>query len=160
MTTTPAPEMKEPYFITRSPEFTFIDSAVAVDGEWRGRYSGDNLAAMQERYPDAELMEYDEAKPLHDAAMIAKYCKPLKEVTAERYDDMLNVLPPLGWVRNHSDESFKLCEMTTGNLTLIVVRLGKKYYEYTGDVRTKHADIIQHVQAEIAAGAVVPLASE
>jgi hypothetical protein len=147
----------EPYFVTRAPEFSFIDVADMVDGVLVGRYSRETLEEIQARYPGAEVMEYEEASKLHEAAQIAKYCKPLQVIDHDHYMYMLEVLPPVAWTRDSDGESFKLCERTTGNLTAIIVKYRGVYYEYTGDIRTPHKQVIEFVRAEIAAGRVTPL---
>jgi Asp-tRNA(Asn)/Glu-tRNA(Gln) amidotransferase C subunit len=146
----------DPFFVARTPEFSFIDFAVWNGVEYVSQIQQETLEQVALRYPGAEIMEYEEVKALHDIAMVAKYVKPLKEVDEERFDEMLNVLPPAGWVRDGSTQSFKLVERTTGELTTIMVRYAGKYYEYTGSYKTRHADIIEYVRAEIEANRVTP----
>ena len=57
--------------------------------------NGETLAQVQDRYPAAELMPYEQWQ----AAKAATQNTPLTwvPVTEEQYMDMLNVLPPLDW---------------------------------------------------------------
>lgn len=68
------------------------------------------------------------------------------EVSAERYWDMLEILPPDGFVGTGHEESFKLSERTAGNITAIFARVGDRYFELADSVFMKHADIIAAVR--------------
>lgn len=145
------------FFATKyDGEVSIIDTVIMVNGEYVSSIYKKTLADVRAEYHGSaiEVMELDAAYTLYEAAQIAKYCKPPKEVTEERFWDMLEVLPPVSWVRFAGEETFKLSERTIGNITLICARIGQKYYEYQGDIRTDHNDIIKHIQAEIAAGKV------
>ncbi len=50
------------------------------------------------------------------------------EVTAERYDEMLNILPPLDWVRDDGVERFSMCEFLDGPITTQFARIGNRYF--------------------------------
>jgi hypothetical protein len=41
----------------------------------------------------------------------------IEEITAEKWNDQLNVLPPILWETNNSVNSFCMCEMWTGSYT-------------------------------------------
>lgn len=65
----------------------------------------------------------------------------LTEITAERFDEMLNILPPLFWRLtdafdqkiNRIPETFCMSEMLTGSLTSQFAALDGRYFERTVD---------------------------
>lgn len=63
--------------------------------------------------------------------------KPLTEITAEQYDDMLNVLPPLKWCTIGNVEMFCMSEMLTGYYTsqYMYNLVNGKYYHKIVDIR-------------------------
>lgn len=54
----------------------------------------------------------------------ASYITEPVEITAERFDELLNVLPPQHWHRGGHVESFQLMEKTCCDVTLTCVRIG------------------------------------
>lgn len=59
---------------------------------------------------------------------------PVSEITAERFDEMLNVLPPLHWCTIDGVEMFCMMEMYTGTYTNQYARIGEKYYTAMVDI--------------------------
>ena len=122
------------------------DAAVDVDGVLVGMYGGKTLADYQAQHPDAQIITVDEFKRHHDAAL-----KTAPEViTAEQFNDALEILPPLGWVRDGTRESFKLCEMYSGNITDIYARIGADYYRFRDVASLPHAEIMGRIAAHLA----------
>jgi hypothetical protein len=68
---------------------------------------------------------------------------PPKEVTYDRFWEMLGVMPPLNWVRDPSDESFAILEGETGNLHTHFVRIYSTHYELVCPIGTKHSDLVK-----------------
>jgi hypothetical protein len=118
-----------------------FDEAVDKGTGYVGIYSGMTLASAQAQ--GAQLMTEAEASQLVDAAHV-KAPKPCSE---ERFMDMLEVLPPQDWRTTPDSESFKLQERTTGNITLIMVRIGDAYWEMEDMVNLTHNDICGKVNA-------------
>ena len=54
--------------------------------------------------------------------------RPLKEITADRFNEMLNILPPKCWTTINGVEMFCMSEMLTGTYTDQFARIGDKYY--------------------------------
>ena len=77
-----------------------------------------------------------------------EYRQPVSEITAERFNDMLEVLPPLGWVFSESgrEQSFKLMEMYCGNVTDIFAKSGDRYFQLRDHVTLPHGDIMKQVR--------------
>ena len=59
-----------------------------------------------------------------------------EEITAEKFDEMLNILPPLKWVTINNIEMFCMCEMYTGSYTTQYAhdKKNNKYYSKMVDV--------------------------
>ena len=114
-----------------------VDFARLSDGQYLP-----SLEAMQANFPGCELMSYDEAsQAMNDAAK-----QPVTRITREEYDDKLCVMPPLDWRGSESGESFKLCEMYSGNITDIYARSGNEYFTLRDHVTLTHGDIMQRVK--------------
>lgn len=85
-----------------------------------------------------------------------KYKTPVREVSAEDFDDALNVLPPVGWSRLRGGESFKISERIAGRVTAIYVALQGRHFRFDDDIRTPHKDCLQRVSQFIAAAPTPP----
>lgn len=53
-----------------------------------------------------------------------------EEITAERFQEMLNILPPVGWRNTSNGEVFRMSEHLAGNITSIFVRIGERYVTF------------------------------
>ena len=87
------------------------------------------------------VLPLDEAWQRHETAFNAE---PV-EITESQWHDMLGVLPPVAWQRDANGESFKLSERTTGAITAIYVHLNKRYFTFSDDIRTPHAECCKRV---------------
>lgn len=108
-----------------------------------GLYSGQSLADLNRRYPGAKVTAIDEYTQAHDAALITAP----RPISAEDYQQALEVLPPLDWVRRGDFECFKFVERYSGSITNLYARLGNRYWTFidrddlTPDqIRHKHED--------------------
>ena len=140
--------MNEMCFYERG-ERHIVDTATAAG---LGSCTGDNLQQVQARYPVAELMPLDEACRLAQEAQRAHYCHGPVEITAERFEEMLNVLPPMQWKRGPGAQSFKMSELTCGTLTGIFCEVRGRYFELCDDVRNSHEWIVRECRKVIEAG--------
>jgi len=82
----------------------------------------------------------------------------LTEITAERYDEMLNVLPPVAWERQEGVERFLMSEFTIGNLTEQYAQAHGRFFCRIVNAHDRStwitgAEIARHVQAEQTVGA-------
>lgn len=68
-----------------------------------------------------------------------------KEITEERFLEMLNVLPPMKWRRDVSTESFMISEFLQDDLVMIFCRIGEKYYEMQDVYTLSHPHIVENV---------------
>lgn len=103
--------------------FNLIDF-IGIDG--KTEICRETLEQVKARHPDAELVNVDEWIRRKEIAL----CTEPVEITPERFDEMLNVLPPQRWVTGNDCESFEMCEHTSGRVTTVFVRNGQKYFEF------------------------------
>lgn len=99
-------------------------------------------ALMTEYGPDLIVLPMGDAHSRYENA----FKSPPVEVSQERYWDMLEILPPVGFVNTGQEESFKLSERTAGHVTAILARIGERYFEMSDSILMKHADIIAAVR--------------
>jgi uncharacterized protein DUF1419 len=67
------------------------------------------------------------------------------EITDERWDYMLGVLPPVGWKNDGKHESFKISERTAGSITAIFVRIDDRYFELSDTITLPHHECVDRV---------------
>ena len=68
------------------------------------------------------------------------------EITAERWHEMLGVLPPVGWQFSDSSfESFKISERTAGSITAIFVRIHDRHFELSDTITLPHRECVARV---------------
>ncbi|MEJ7804383.1 MAG: hypothetical protein WKG03_00460 [Telluria sp.] len=77
-----------------------------------------------------------------DAALI----QPPVEITADKFDEMLGVMPPTLWVRNGDDETFQLCEMYSENVCYIFARMGARYFALRDRNTLNHKQILTKIR--------------
>jgi hypothetical protein len=115
-----------------------IDLAIERDGLMRGGYSGETLEEMAKRYPGVRIGELGPVA----AASEDMFRHPPRPITAERFEEMLCVLPPEDWHGGGGAESFKLCERTSGSITAIFCRIGNRYFELSDSFTLSHNEIV------------------
>ena len=103
----------------------------------RGLYSGEGLEDIRKRYPGAIITTLD---AILDAERTAFVSEPVR-IDRERWNEMLNVLPPIQWKNERAAETFKMSEMTSGMITTIFCRIGENYFELSDNVNTPHDKI-------------------
>ncbi len=133
----------ENYFVYTDSRgvITAQDAVHPVTG--KGLYSGKTLDEYRAEYPDMRVMCWDEYIVQHEAC----FKSAPKEITEEQFFYALEVLPPDNWVRGDDCESFKMCERTTGSITGIYARIGRKFFQMYDSYRMKHAAIIAACRA-------------
>ena len=114
---------------------TIIDTIHPTTG--LGLYGKKTLADVKEEYEGAEIWDFDKAIAHKEES---DKTTP-QEISAERFDEMLCVLPPSGWVRRDGAESFKMSERWSGSITSIFCRIGEKFFEFRDTIATSHDEI-------------------
>jgi len=115
------------------------------------RVNGNTYAEVKHANPHALRIDFDDACKAIDRRNRAQYCKGISEIDSTTFSEFLEMLPPRGWIIEQESESFKMCEMLTGNLTSIYIRIGRtdenvknaRYFHMTENVHMKHARIVE-----------------
>lgn len=112
-----------------APGMRWVIDAVAPDG--LGRYGRRSLEEVQAEHPMAVVISTEDARAQIEALTITKPAR----IDAERFQYMLEVLPPLQWQRGEYFESFRMSEFENGRCTAVVVRRGTgdcaEYWSWT-----------------------------
>ena len=69
------------------------------------------------------------------------------EISEDRWNEMLGVLPPVAWTTDQTGESFKLSERTAGSITAIFVRIGERNFELSDSITLPHRACTARVRA-------------
>jgi hypothetical protein len=134
-------------FFFANPALTHCeDGAVLKDGAYVGQYSGMTLEQLQLRDPAIQLIDSDEFVANHDRMLTTD---PV-EIDVERFEYMLEVLPPCSWVRDPGSQSFYMSEFTSGNVTAHLVNIGDRYFSFDAPMMRKHADRVAKVRTWLA----------
>jgi hypothetical protein len=133
--------MNTPYTATHvfySAEKNCIIDTCTDENPPRSHIYGNTLPEIRQRYPDAVMMNLDNACTIMDE----KNRLPVSETTEAEFWEMLETLPPAGWKRDATGESFKMSELYSGNITSIYACIKGHYFTLRDDIRTPHAEII------------------
>lgn len=125
-------------------ELHIQDEIVIKNGSYVGRYCNKTLEEQREEHPEMVIISYDEVTELiNNAAKTA-----VSEITADRFNDMLECMWPLGWHNGVGSESFKFAEMHTGKITDIFAYFTdeatqkRRYFTFRDLVTIGHSEII------------------
>ncbi len=77
-----------------------------------------------------ELMSEDE----YIQNRISQLITPISEITAEIYNDKLEMLPPVCWTTAAGVESFKMSERIFDNITSIYAKKGGRYFSFDDSI--------------------------
>lgn len=116
----------------------------------RGFTSYSNTPAIQcvLKNPGSKVMYYEDAAKQIEAIAKEKFNTPWKKITAERFEEMLNCLPPQAWVINDTWQAFRLSEYTYSYYTMHFVKLGGNYFEATKPNTCKYVDLINEINSQ------------
>ena len=87
-------------------------------------YSHRTLAEFQAEFPDAVVMDADEAYKLHED----RFRAPVSETTEERFNYALDVLPPGKWGHYQGGEAFYVTERITGNIVSWYFKVDERFF--------------------------------
>lgn len=121
-----------------------LDLAV-LDNENRiiGLYSGKTYAELLKEYGAVSIGQYNDVHKAREDSFITGP----RRITRDRFMALLEVLPPLNWRQMMGAESFMLSEFKYGDITQIVVRIGKDYFTFHDRASLTHADIMAKVES-------------
>lgn len=132
-------DIKRCFYVPGKPGI--IDAVHPTTG--LGLYSGETLKQIRERNPGAEEGDFSEV-----CSCQADYWRrPPVAITAERFEEMLCVLPPEDWEQGSGWEVFKLTERTSGTVTAIFCRLGEQFFELADCIYTPSDEIVSKCRA-------------
>lgn len=116
-----------------------IQDVVLSNG--RGHYGGKTLEEYREEYPLMMIVDWKQA---HE--WIEEYDKSEpQEISEDDFDYMLEVLPPVGWVRRVDCESFKMSERYHGDITSIIARIGDRFFSFKDVIYMNHDHIMEKI---------------
>lgn len=112
-----------------------------------------NASAARHCEPRYALMTYAEFAAAKRRHYLAPEANPLTEITAERYHDALNVLPPMCWEQRDGVERFMLCELLDGTITDQYAQQNGRFWTRRVDSRDREtwitaAEIVRHLAQE------------
>jgi len=100
------------------------DSFENLKDETKVAWVKENKKEYQEKHPELTLISFGKALELSQQADRKKYKAGIvKEITEDRFDEMLNVLPPDNWINYSTNESFRISEDLTGELSNFYIRV-------------------------------------
>lgn len=121
-------------------------------------YAGITVDAYRAAHPEKNfiVLPWKEVLERCRQAAIAKFATPVREITEEEYDEMLNVLPPENWVRRNGWSVFRMCEYYTGRITSHYVSMGGRFYHTR---REAGHGVYEAIIEEIRQGKIEPLSA-
>ena len=155
-----------PVFYSRT-KGSVIDLAIQVHGvddlvTTIGVYGREGIDQLRERYPDVEILPFDEAAELQTAAAYDRY-KGVKEITRADYIEALCMLPPLKQSVGFGAESFRFMEATSGLLHASDVAMSygttTRYFRLIEPITLTHVELVKKVKAALEAGVAQPIAA-
>ena len=116
-----------------------------------------NASAARMGEPPWQPMTYDTFAQAKRDHYLGAGRNPLNEITAEAYDEALNVLPPLRWERRDGVERFLMREMLDGSVTEQYAQLNGRFWSRRADARDPEtwitaAEIVRHIEQETTHG--------
>lgn len=111
---------------------------------------GNTLQEIRAKYPDARIGIFDQVYEMMSRQRFERHCKKVVEISEERWMDMLEILPPMAWVRENTTESFKMIERDFDNVTGCYVRIGSRFFNLAHRDKTPHAELVSLVLASAA----------
>lgn len=126
-------------------------SVIADDGTvaWSGGMTVEEYAA--DRGFAVRVVSEDEMYALADAYAATRVTGP-EPITAERWDDMLNCLPPCRWHRRDGVELFHVSERITHDLVNWFAKVGDNHFAMVDRAGADSSALAAAVRAKIPTG--------
>tara|TARA_Y100001963_G_scaffold141879_1_gene210703 strand:+ start:208 stop:702 length:495 start_codon:yes stop_codon:yes gene_type:complete len=100
------------------------DSFKNLKEDTKVAYVEETKKEYQEKHPELELISFGKALELAQKADRKRYeAGVVKEITEDRFDESLNVLPPDNWINYSTNESFRISEDLTAELSNFYIRV-------------------------------------
>jgi len=107
----------------------------------------EELRALGHVSEQAYTLPTIEALELQEQSDRQRYCTGPQRITQERYEELLNCLPPERWTRGVGYGSFRLSERLTGAIATFCVRIGDSFYSLNEHEDTSHAELFKACMA-------------
>lgn len=118
-------------------------SAIDVERDGRGIYSGKTLDEFKAEYPDIQIVD-DEVSVQHDRA---RCITAPREITEDAYTYLLECLPPCKWGRGaEGGSAFHVSERITYDIVTWCVKLGDKHYRFDDTDQLNVTQAVQRVR--------------
>lgn len=129
-------------------EFTYAVEKGAVHGiDVMGE---DGLGVYSRKTIDEIRADYGPVEVLTGAELLARtretFCSSPERTTLEQWEELLNVLPPMKWVRAGHTESFMVCEPYAADVHTACVRIGDEYFTFNALRSSRHEDLVKQVR--------------
>jgi hypothetical protein len=95
--------------------------------------------------PDFQLLSWDEASPQITEAEDKEFPTPWVEISHEKWDTMLNILPPCRWRTVRGVEMFFVSEAYVSNFHEHYARLGDRYFNRRCRTSVPYEDLADEV---------------
>ncbi|EOE7356090.1 TPA: hypothetical protein ACKFMW_004242 [Enterobacter hormaechei] len=123
----------------------FYEEAIFDGTQFVTRYGKQPLSVLNMQTEQYVLVSRKEAaEMIREAAR-----KPVEEITAEIFNDQLEVMPPTDWYGKGDDQTFKLGDMHAEDVTNIYAYYRGRYFRFRDRVSMKHNEIIQRIEEEV-----------
>ena len=130
MTTASAAALGEVYYSAAAGRL--IDG---VNADGSGEYSKLPYEALKARDPDIERLPFEEGWRRYCARAI----KAPWEITETRFQEMLNIMPPMKW----TGSTFMMGSKLRGDITHIFCRIGSRYFEMQDSCKLTQIEIFE-----------------
>lgn len=102
-----------------------------------------NIEECQKEYPGAEIVPFDYALDRINEALKEKFpmLRPTT-ISEEAFFEMFECLPPMQYKSTEEGMSFKMSEMTFGDITSGYVKKNGNYYQMNCRIKTKHEEML------------------
>lgn len=108
-----------------------------------GEYLAILNSAREPGTPEFICLAWEELEPrLIESENLRHSLGEMAETTESDFREMLGVLPPMQWRRSALAESFKMSELTCGDITMCFVRIGSRYFSGYGRTSTSTDTLI------------------
>ena len=137
-------EMTRSFVVRKNEEFSSAYEAVCYNGfceclkyeNGQTNYYYEKSDDYLKRFPDYEIISEDERNIRYENHT-RKLTADFKIITEERYNDLLEILPPIKWGMNAGIESFFMSEFYTGSITTQCGKWKGLFIEKLVDIKDK-----------------------
>jgi hypothetical protein len=119
---------------------TFYDGRTSVNKK--------TFEEVKKEYPNIKLLSWSEFLKEQKKNEDENIITGPQEITEEKFNDMLEILPPKNLIVQGSFIAFMMCEYFTSNITNYYIKTGGKYYTATKRDTTSYRDLIEEINQE------------